>query len=521
LISADERGYQAGLVAILLRQGHRVLYVSPHSSLEHGKDIVTLAPDGALCAYQLKVGDIGTTDWRDIQGEVLEACLIPFQNLKPPANAVRKADRVILVLTGRVKDPVRNKIELINADHQIQGIAPISLLEIDDLVALFAERFESFMPASTAGASEAIALAAADGRGWPNKPALCRLFDGILAKRGRTRVSTRRALADLIVAADFASVPFVAAENHIAALDVWTIAATHLVGAVSGIENRWTADFLAIARERISTYSSDLWTSTIDIADFSLGRMGDELVVDFRTQVVLGYLSATLNARVIDGLAESEARSESAALVNWLRRPDTRLMPWSEGAWGVFLNLLLALRHTQLGVNLSITFAERWLDLCAPGERGFGFRDPYFTVEDAIEALLIPQQVVAEELPASLSYSLEPLLHFLARRDERRAVATRWKRISRLDRAEFVPGEAEELAHWTVESGFIRQRPFPLTGSWTAIRDAALERPSTFLSGAQWLLPFFMCAYPHRVSCELSASLDYLTGAGRSKERWH
>jgi hypothetical protein len=54
LDSASERSYQPAFVQILVSDGHRVLHSTRHSPIEFGKDVISIAPDGVPCAFQLK-----------------------------------------------------------------------------------------------------------------------------------------------------------------------------------------------------------------------------------------------------------------------------------------------------------------------------------------------------------------------------------------------------------------------------------------------------------------------------------
>ena len=71
LTNSDERSYQASFVSLLVRSGHRIKYVSKHSTLEFGKDIVSVSPDGELCAYQLKAGNVNLSVWRNVRGKCM------------------------------------------------------------------------------------------------------------------------------------------------------------------------------------------------------------------------------------------------------------------------------------------------------------------------------------------------------------------------------------------------------------------------------------------------------------------
>lgn len=67
LTSAGERGFERPFTQLLAAEGHRVLHGPVHHPFEHGKDIVTMAPGGDLCAFQLKGEPIGLRELEQIQ----------------------------------------------------------------------------------------------------------------------------------------------------------------------------------------------------------------------------------------------------------------------------------------------------------------------------------------------------------------------------------------------------------------------------------------------------------------------
>jgi len=82
LDNASERTYQAPFCQMLAAQGYTVMHSTRHSPIEFGKDVIAKAPDGTLCAYQLK-GNPGArltlTQMRDIQGQLLQLVSQPIK----------------------------------------------------------------------------------------------------------------------------------------------------------------------------------------------------------------------------------------------------------------------------------------------------------------------------------------------------------------------------------------------------------------------------------------------------------
>lgn len=84
LDSATERQYQFAFRNALLSAGFTILHDTSHTALELGKDILAVAPDGQLHAYQLK-GNPGSrlliSQW---QGLVAQINTLIYQPVSHP-----------------------------------------------------------------------------------------------------------------------------------------------------------------------------------------------------------------------------------------------------------------------------------------------------------------------------------------------------------------------------------------------------------------------------------------------------
>jgi hypothetical protein len=200
LTKADERSYQLSFASHLSRIGHNVRYVSGHSALEHGKDLVT-TKGREIHAYQLKAGNIDKGAWRSIREEVREAAIIPIDI---PGLPQRVPDYVYLVLTGYVSDVVQNEISLMNRDLVRKKYAKIRIINLAELVAAFVAVFDSFLPSSIQLFHELVRLYLRDGREPCDKPAYAAALTAVMNSFPKKR-PLGRSLSDLVVAAEFSS----------------------------------------------------------------------------------------------------------------------------------------------------------------------------------------------------------------------------------------------------------------------------------------------------------------------------
>lgn len=101
LTRINERGYESSFCQILLSQGYQILRCG-HSPTEHGKDVLAISPDGAVCAYQLKSGDFSQADVGKHHAQL--TMLVETRPIHPGLPASFEY-RVFFVTTGEFKDP--------------------------------------------------------------------------------------------------------------------------------------------------------------------------------------------------------------------------------------------------------------------------------------------------------------------------------------------------------------------------------------------------------------------------------
>ena len=64
LDKTTERSFQQPYCYMLSAEGHTIIHLTRHCGMELGKDIITIAPDGTPCVFQLKTGNISLSRWQ-------------------------------------------------------------------------------------------------------------------------------------------------------------------------------------------------------------------------------------------------------------------------------------------------------------------------------------------------------------------------------------------------------------------------------------------------------------------------
>jgi hypothetical protein len=106
LDNAGERQYQFAFRNALLFAGHTILHNTSHTALELGKDIVAVAPNGDLIAYQLKGnpgGRLTISQWHQLLPQINT---LVYQPVSHPAVKAGSIHISVLVTNGEIHEDV-------------------------------------------------------------------------------------------------------------------------------------------------------------------------------------------------------------------------------------------------------------------------------------------------------------------------------------------------------------------------------------------------------------------------------
>jgi hypothetical protein len=124
LTRANERSFQIPFCHWLAYKGHTVVHLSRHCAMEMGKDILTIAPDGVPCAFQLKGveggGKISLSGWRDDLGRQLNPLVLG--KLIHPSIPIGRPHRAFIVVNGELEEEVIREIDDYNRGLADSGL---------------------------------------------------------------------------------------------------------------------------------------------------------------------------------------------------------------------------------------------------------------------------------------------------------------------------------------------------------------------------------------------------------------
>ena len=258
--SASERSYQSPFCQMLAAEGHVVIHSTQHTPIEFGKDVITIAPDGTPCAFQLK-GNPGArmtlTDFRDVRPQLTELVENPIAHPGVP----RKRHRCYLVTNGQTDEVVQRALMDMNEDLKSRGFGTnrLELWERGRLLEMATRLGASFWPSEIEDLNIFLELLVHRGDDHLPIDKFHLLFQRILrleeiaVKPLKVRELKRRVTSAALLTA-VALRNFSAKENHLAALSAWVIFCAYSISACERHKvsfGRAAAESVRIARTAI------------------------------------------------------------------------------------------------------------------------------------------------------------------------------------------------------------------------------------------------------------------------------
>jgi hypothetical protein len=522
LTSTNERGYQIPFCQCLIQEGFTILHISKHTQSEQGKDIIAIDPDGMVCAYQLKTGDINLAKWRSMQEEVRELVELPVAH---PAVDKNQPVRHFFVTNGMIDDPVRTAIDDMNMHWERLGLRnfKVDLILGTQLLRKFVDATGSFFPQKPTPLKDFLELYLADGRGLPDKDKLALFLKQLLGIGTSSTESARelqRRISGAAVITQYLISPFEKERNHIAVVECWIIylATVLALAEKQALERETYLRTYEIIMQRIVEQLEDLEVEFLLRQNYlegsSMGEGG--IVYKARLTMVLGWVCAlhlfeksneraTPDERIIQ-LIKSNRKDwlwywgQSATPYHLIISLFCESMNETELAWSIILKVLADLSFQDESDKSLPDFASR-----AP--------DPYLQVEKCIGAAMRLPSFEREDF-LDLSYHLAPVVYFSVRRNKRTSLDELWKRISKMILCEYRPRHKWHYLLWQSDEGKDHTWFFDAPQSWKKLSELANRKDSILpqaICDRPEFLYFFLLVYPHRLTSESLRLIDECT----------
>jgi DNA-directed RNA polymerase specialized sigma24 family protein len=513
LTKAGERGgLDVAYCQILLAQGCQILRAG-HSPTEAGKDIIAIAPNRELRAYQIKSGNIGLKEFEAIQPQI--TALVEAAILHP--SVCRGLEhRSFLVTTGKFSEPVETRVQGFNDAWQRRGFKPLTLIRGTELQPAFMSLAADFWPEEPPEVRAFLALYLAEGKGDFDHKAFAGFLLRLLPEKKLSKPAVARRIAAAGLFASYLLESFNRQGDHWSAFCGWTITAAYQAWAAEVYQlpaKRWIDSFRLT---RAAAFASLEALSTESLAPNAFRPQEPELddYTRMRNTVAASAVAAWHMMRCRIGEIPSSV-SKAVDLIDRLAR-ENRYWFWGESAHPNYLSIFWLLEHSGdsgIGeelllqvVSLLTRYNNKFADNPLKGPEVL----PDEVLSSMIKKLRHPEPRNGRRAPAS--WIIESLLHLLALRMRRQALKARWWDVTHVEMASFLPKRVADTLLWHCEAGEERERLPAKPESWRCLTAAAQTNdlnalPKILREDPDFAL-MFMLACPHRASTTLVKALD-------------
>jgi len=517
LDSANERGYQPAFVQLLVSEGHRVLHSTRHAPIEFGKDVISIAPDGVPCAYQLKGnpgGRLTHSQFREIQPQLQELVTqaIPYPGLPDVHH------RSYLVTNGFVDEEVQRAIQDLNRAWERNGFGAeaLAVLERGYLLERANALGTSLWPFGVADLGALVDLLSHRGNDILPLSKMHELLSTMYRLAGRDPAPAGRELERLVTSTALlvavATRNFGLSANHFAVASAWVLFSTYTIAACTraGVSSTGPiAESLSAARQAVFE---------------EVAALIDE---------------ASARPTLVEGVAwaDTEFYPARRALLNgigsaywlWCRRDDLApanlpaveaFLPQEFGPralWGEAAMPQLLAHYWYISRRDASFGPERWLAQllatvirCQLGQEDAEFlASPYYSIADVVRHRHADFLGTANDPFDAMSfrgasYFAEALFHLVVRTNLKQHCKSLWPEFTRLNLRWFEVAEPWQFCTIHSEDGLACTKIVPPTGEWAALQQAAgihdAPKVPEILCADPVLLLLFVMMVPQRAT---------------------
>lgn len=520
LDSAGERSYQPCFCQMLVGQGYRIVHSTRHTPLEFGKDVIAVAPDGRLVAYQLKGNPSSTLSPRnfdEIRGQLEQLATLA---ITVPGFRTRTADECYLVTNGNIDEGVYHQIQTLNASLEGRGHAPekIKTITRGTLLEWAQSLGYSLWPSEVQDISDLLKLLNCQGDEIFPAEVFHRLLLNTLAlDRNLKRDELRRRLTSAGVMTSVALQSFSRKANHFAEITAWLMFATYSVAAATRANSPRSRDAqnaILVAKDAIYDRLGQICDELENRKTLAEGDPLSDFAFYRARQLILCML---MSVYWMWSEAESWKRPEHKSVVekflpdalgpNWL---------WGEGAIPHIITFLWYRRKVDATLRYELSL-EHLLQALLESKQDDckQLASPYYSIEDTVRhqyhRILNCRDPLEGYDFGGESYFAESLLLFLVRANRKQACRNLWADFTRLQNQSFVVARPWQYGLFRSEHGGNKTKIYPPTYDWKDLQAIAKEESADSVPQAlrqdPILLLLFVNLFPHRATTEVMMSL--------------
>ena len=507
---------------MLSAEGHTIIHPTKHNAMEMGKDVITIAPDGVPCAFQLKTGNISLSKWRNAIRPQIN--ILVQGRINHPSVDNSKHHRSYFVTNGNIEETVSREIDdsnqtwmnLVHPDCHLETIVRGQLLEK-------AKRLGTDLwPSELTDIKTLLEMFLENGKGVLPKEKLASLFESIFQldeEEKPSRAYCKRVIASAALLCAITTSSFSNEKNHVAEIEAWML----YIAYVFALVEKWKLSS-NIYKGELEIATQSLYNSLANLCDEIKERerfiegdfLADPYIYRVRITWLLGLMGIYALWRRRDEVPKNEVDD---FLREFCQEKRGQLQLWGEAAIPQFLAFFWYFRKIDATPEPDFRILYNLISLICklnhPNSKVF-LANPYYEAEETLPHLLAPVLGSVEDLLEDIftgkSYALEGLVHLFVRRNYKQTMKSVWPDVTKLNFISFEPANFCEFYRWRSEEGTNKIAHPKHTQEWEELKALSFESegaciPPT-IKNDPILLLLFLCVYPHRMNAEIMRWLD-------------
>jgi hypothetical protein len=547
LDNINERGYQSAFVQTLIADGHTVVHSTRHTPIEFGKDVISIDPDGQVCAYQLKGNPgerLSLNQFRQLREQLIELVEHPVTI----GNYQSIGHKSFLVTNGRVDEDVYIALAGFNKSLSDRGYPETSTLQIiqrDELLAKLKRSGSDYWRDSLPVFESIIVFYRENGRGQANLELLSTSLDNLLglSSPGAKKLSLPEVRRRVVAAAIFqalASRNYFREDNFSAIAAMLATAYMHLltfaeihdsrndprcIETLNSIRGQFLDILLAAAKElrqRIREHDPQSTLSRADLINraFLTGSsLADHFLWRVRALKSVSLVSLLSLAALEDDDLRPAFAEEEAELADVMVPDPSRFLLWGEASIPQFLAILWSYRARNPTIHPTLHELNFLRSLVTQAlSKDVLLASPYHDASDAVRyyagrKLNFDPGTVEEEIHRGSSYYAYPLFLNFVRYNLKSYTKNLWPDLTRITHMQFTPSQPEFFCLWRVESGSNLDFLLEPTQDWLSVQKKSASVSTPNIPSAARDDPVMLLAFiifnPHRGISEVISYLHY------------
>ena len=518
LDSASERAYQTAFCQMLSAQGHTIVHSTRHSQLEFGKDVLSIAPDGTPCAYQLK-GNPGSRltlrQFGEIQNQIVQ---LVTQPIVFPGLPIR-AHKTYLVTNGVVDEEAQKALDELNRGFlsaQVLG-KPTEIISRGHLIKWANDLGTCLWPSELEDVNHLLQLLVTQGDEIFPTQLLNDLLIPLLLLGTDQRVpptanELRRRITSAGILTAVSLRNFSLKQNYWAIISAWVMYATYVIGSCERFQksyNRNAKDSVEIALDVICLSLSQLCDELQDRRHLVEGNaLVDSFTYKGRYTLLVALMSIYWFWSEEKGWSNDKHRD---FIDTFIPRAQNKLYLWGEGAVPQLLLHLWYLRATDSSniPDLLLASSLGQIIRLSIDDKSNGLPNPYYTFEDVTRHILrgflaLKEDPFHGDSFRYSSYFALSLMQLLVRTNLKQTCKSIWPSFSKMNLKYFLPFKDWMFCLKQAPDGKeITDQP-KLTKEWNELvnesRDVSGAGIPKALKENRFLFFLFILLFPYRAT---------------------